>query len=82
MEVIHALSLTELLQELNKIICRKAHWQLCCVNVSLQILFLRHLAQLHTRVKILPIRLYKVHADVKFLSFNPSLFRLPAKFLL
>ena len=81
MEIIHAISLIELLQEINKIICRKVHWQLWCVNVSLQILFIHHLAQLHTRVQILPISLYKVHADVKFLSFNSSLFRLAAKFL-
>ena len=82
MEIIHAISLTELLQELNKIICRKVHWQLWCVSVNLQILFLHHLAQLHTLVKILPISLYKVHADVKFLSFNSSLFCFAAKFLL
>lgn len=81
MEIIHAISLRELLQELNKIICRKVHWQLWCVNVSLHILFIHHLAQLHTRVQILPISLYKVHADAKFLSFNSSLFRLAAKFL-
>lgn len=47
MEIIHAISFTELLQELNKIICRKEHWQLWCVNVSLQILFLHHLAHIH-----------------------------------